>query len=133
MAEERRRAAEAAGNVLEVESPSRPVAFASPRTPSDADATFLPVPRHVRSGPRTPALLGRAPPPRVALLHLDARGVLLRPRGEDGVHDYIVTAVCIVCSKGLNDLQHGCNAVIMALLMLKLPPEDDRVMCMAVL
>ena len=27
----------------------------------------------------------------------------------------------------------GCNAVIMALLMLKLPPEDDRGMCMAVL
>ena len=47
-----RRAAEAAGNVLEVESPSRPVAFTS-----DADASFLPVPR---SSPRTPE--GALPP-----------------------------------------------------------------------
>ena len=47
-----RRAAEAAGNVLEVESPPRPVAFTS-----DADATFLPVPR----SPRTP-VEGALPP-----------------------------------------------------------------------
>ena len=47
-----RRAAEAEGNVLEVESPSRPVAFTS-----DADASFLPVPR---SSPRTPE--GALPP-----------------------------------------------------------------------
>ena len=47
-----RRAAEAAGNVLEVESPPRRRSFAS-----DADATFLPVPR----SPRTP-VEGALPP-----------------------------------------------------------------------
>ena len=51
-----RRAAEAEGNVLEVESPPQ-----SRRSfPGDADATFLPVPRHVRSAPRTPE--GALPP-----------------------------------------------------------------------
>ena len=47
-----RRAAEAAGNVLEIESPPRRRSFAS-----DADATFLPVPR----SPRTP-VEGALPP-----------------------------------------------------------------------
>ena len=42
-----RRAAEAAGNVLEVESPSRPVAFASPRTPEGA---LPPVPTFMGRG-----------------------------------------------------------------------------------
>ena len=51
-AAESRRAAEAAGNVLEVESPPRRRSFAS-----DADATFLPVPR----SPRTP-VEGALPP-----------------------------------------------------------------------
>ena len=48
-----RRAAEAAGNVLEVDSPSR---RRRSSLPSDADATFLPVPR----APRTPE--GALPP-----------------------------------------------------------------------
>ena len=51
-AAESRRAAEAAGNVLEIESPPRRRSFAS-----DADATFLPVPR----SPRTP-VEGALPP-----------------------------------------------------------------------
>ena len=42
-----RRAAEAAGNVLEVESPSRPVALASPRTPEGA---LPPVPTFMGRG-----------------------------------------------------------------------------------
>jgi len=45
--------AEAAGNVLEVESPPRRRSFAS-----DADATFLPVPR----SPRTPVEVAALPP-----------------------------------------------------------------------
>ena len=53
-AAESRRAAEAAGNVLEVESPSR---RRRSSLPSDADATFLPVPRT----PRTP-VEGALPP-----------------------------------------------------------------------
>ena len=48
-----RRAAEAAGNVLEIESPPRRRSFAS-----DADATFLPVPR----SPRTPVEVAALPP-----------------------------------------------------------------------
>ena len=52
-----RRAAEAAGNVLEVESPPRPVAAHRRSFASDADATFLPVPR----SPRTP-VEGALPP-----------------------------------------------------------------------
>ena len=52
-AAESRRAAEAAGNVLEIESPPRRRSFAS-----DADATFLPVPR----SPRTPVEVAALPP-----------------------------------------------------------------------
>ena len=52
-AAESRRAAEAAGNVLEIESPPRRRSFAS-----DADATFLPVPR----SPRTPVEVAPLPP-----------------------------------------------------------------------
>ena len=48
-----RRAAEAAGNVLEIESPPRRRSFAS-----DADATFLPVPR----SPRTQVEVAALPP-----------------------------------------------------------------------
>ena len=55
-AAESRRAAEAAGNVLEIESPPRRRSFAS-----DADATFLPVPRRTSEGalPPVPTFMGR--------------------------------------------------------------------------
>ena len=50
-----RRAAEAAGNVLEIESPPRRRSFAS-----DADATFLPVPRTPEGAlPPVPTFMGR--------------------------------------------------------------------------